>query len=241
MASDDASRLGARISIRRPKSALFEQEVVVPLANTISRIKMSNTKTDTGRPADPYKEANRDDAPLAEKVEGLIKFIEKTKFCMFTTRIADNGQLVSRCMALAGKEHNGVDLIFHANNESGKLSDLRSDDDINLGFLNSSGEWASISGKATVVNDTEEVKKHYSPALKAWLGDLGDGKHDGGPEDPRICLIKVKTITAQYAVSRRGIVGSAIEFAKGVTSGEVPSVNKLRYLEEADIQQWRAK
>jgi hypothetical protein len=64
---------------------------------------MSNTSTDTGRPADPYKEVNKDDAPLVEKVEGLIKFIEKAKFCMFTTRIASTGQLVSRCMALAGK------------------------------------------------------------------------------------------------------------------------------------------
>jgi general stress protein 26 len=148
---------------------------------------------------------------------------------------------INPCPTKAGltkiQEHNGVDLIFHANNESGKLSDLRSDDDTNLGFLNSSGEWASISGRATVVNDTEEVKKHYSPALKAWMGDLGDGIHDGGPEDPRICLIKVKAITAQYAVSRRGIIGSAIEFAKGVTTGEVPNVNKLRYLEEAEIQQ----
>lgn len=35
------------------------------------------------------------------------------------------------------------------------------------------------------------VRNQYSPALKAWLGDLGDGKHDGGPEDPRISVIKV--------------------------------------------------
>jgi len=201
---------------------------------------MSNTQTDIGKPADPYKEANRDDAPLAEKVEDLIKFVERNKFCMFTTRIASSGLLVSRCMALAGKENN-IDLIFHANNDSGKLNDLKSDDDTNLGFLNSSGEWASISGKATIVNNQEEVKKWYSPALKAWMGDLGDGKHDGGPNDPRICLIKIKTVTAQYAIARRSIIGGAIEFAKGVATGEVPVVNKLRALDEAEIQQWRSK
>jgi hypothetical protein len=40
--------------------------------------------------------------PLTEKVQDLVKFIEKCKFCMMTTRIASSGLLVSRCMALAG-------------------------------------------------------------------------------------------------------------------------------------------
>jgi hypothetical protein len=90
------------------------------------------------------------------------------------------------------------------------------------------------------VTDREEVRKHYSQALKAWMGDLGDGKHDGGPEDPRICLIKVKAITIQYATSRKGVIGSAIEFAKGVASGEPPAVNKLRYLSEEELQQCKS-
>jgi len=119
-------------------------------------------------------------------------------------------------------------LVFHANVESGKTDDLKADSDINLGFLNSYGEWASISGKAEVVTDRGQVEKFYSESLKAWIGDLGDGKHDGGPQDPRICLIKVKTITAQYAVAKKGVIGSTIEYAKGVVQGNPPSINKLR-------------
>ena len=69
------------------------------------------------------------------------------------------------------------------------------------------------------------------------MGDLGDGKHDGGPNDPRICVIKVKAITAQYAVSNRTAIGGVIEFAKGVATGEAPSVNKLRYIDEQDLKQ----
>jgi len=204
---------------------------------------MSYSNTDTGgKAADPYKQKNLDSgATLEESITDLGTFVDRQKFCMMTTRIADSGLLVSRCMALAAKENNGVDFIFHANSESGKTDDLKSDSDINLGFLASSGEWASISGKADIVTDREAVKKHYSPALKAWLGDLGDGKHDGGPEDPRIVLIKVKTVTAQYAISRRTMIGGVIELAKGVVTGEAPSVNKLRQLSEAEIQQWRSK
>jgi len=203
---------------------------------------MSFSNADTGsKPSDPYKQKNIDDASLKDKVEDLVAFAEKSKFCMMTTRIADSGLLVSRCMALAAKEGNGIDLLFHANSESGKTDDLKSDDHINLSFLNSSGEWASISGHADIITDRSAVKKYYTPSLKAWLGDLEDGKHDGGPEDPRIILIKVKATTAQYAISKKTIVGSAFEVAKGAVTGEAAGVNKLRYLSQEDLQQWRAK
>jgi hypothetical protein len=65
---------------------------------------MSFSNTDTGsKPADPYKQQNLDHASLKDKVEDLVSFAEKQKFCMMTTRIADSGLLVSRCMALAAK------------------------------------------------------------------------------------------------------------------------------------------
>lgn len=111
---------------------------------------------------------------------------------------------------------------------------------MNLGFLNSSGEWASISGTAKIETSRELVKKYYSSALKAWIGDLGDGKHDGGPEDPRIVLIRVSANTAQYAVSKKTSIGAFVEVSKSAATGEPPSVNKLRQLSEQEIQQWRS-
>ncbi|KAL1310817.1 hypothetical protein AAFC00_001054 [Neodothiora populina] len=203
---------------------------------------MSFSNADTGnKAADPYTEKNLEHPDtLKEKVGDLIAFVDKCKFCMMTTRIAESGLLVSRCMALAAKEGNGIDLIFHTNSESGKTDDLEGDSDINISFINPSGEWASISGKASLETDREKVRKYYSPALKAWLGDLGDGKHDGGPEDPRIMLIKVNAKTAQYAISRRTAVGGLVEFAKGVATGEAAQVNKLRHLDEKEILQWRS-
>lgn len=131
-------------------------------------------------------------------------------------------------------------MIFHANSESGKTDDLATHPEVNLGFLTNSGEWASLSGKATVETDREKVRKYYSPALKAWLGDLGDGKHDGGPEDPRVILIKVSAKTIQYATSQKTVVGQGVEVVKGIVTGEAAGVNKLRYLSESEIQQWRS-
>lgn len=97
-----------------------------------------------------------------------------------------------------------------------------------------------MSGDAKIVTDREAVRKYYSPTLKAWVGDLGDGKHDGGPEDPRIVVIKVVSKTVQYAVSRNTAIGGAFELAKGVVTGEAPAVNKLRHLSESELQQARS-
>ncbi|KAL8842922.1 MAG: hypothetical protein Q9170_000326 [Blastenia crenularia] len=201
---------------------------------------MSYSNTDTGsNPADPYKATNKTEPALKEKIEDLTNFISSCKFGMMTTRIESTGLLASRCMALAAKEGGGIDLLFHTNTESGKTDDLKSDSTINIAFLDSEGQWASVSGEASIVTDRETVRKYYSPTLKAWLGDLGDGTHDGGPEDPRIGVIKVNAKTATYAISAKGMIGRGIEVAKGTVTGQAPNVNKLREINEDEIQEWR--
>lgn len=220
------------------------------------------SNTDTGsKNADPYTQKNLEDPSLKEKVEDLLDFVDKTKFCLLTTQTADSDLLASRAMALAAKVHyltrptyqriteankhsqegHGFDLLFHTNTESGKTDDLKEHKSVNIGFITSSGDWASISGHATIETDRAVIRKHYSSALKAWIGDLGDGKHDGGPEDPRIGIIRVKANTAQYAIAKRTALGGIAELAKGIATGEAPSVNKLRQISEAEVQQWRAQ
>jgi hypothetical protein len=64
---------------------------------------MSFSNADTGsKPADPYTAKNKDEVSLKEKVEDLIHFADKQKFCLLTT-ITPEGQVATRCMALAGK------------------------------------------------------------------------------------------------------------------------------------------
>lgn len=64
---------------------------------------MSFSNADTGsKPADPYTEKNKQEPSLKEKIEDLGSFVDKTKFCLLTTKNTDGG-LASRAMALAGK------------------------------------------------------------------------------------------------------------------------------------------
>ncbi|KAL2133385.1 hypothetical protein VTI74DRAFT_2473 [Chaetomium olivicolor] len=190
---------------------------------------------------DPYKEANLEtDVSLEQKIRDLSGFMTHCKFGMMTTRDAASGNLVSRCMALAALETGGIDLLFHTNTESGKTDNLASDSHINIGFLNNSGEWASVSGTANVITDRSLVKKYHSQHLKAWLGDLGDGVHDGSENDPRIGIIRVKMKTAHYAISHKTIIGQMAEIAQGVVTGKPAAVNKLREISEAEVENWRA-
>ncbi|KAK0129232.1 BLI-3 blue-light-inducible Bli-3 protein [Cadophora gregata] len=227
--------------IPRLTASFLRTNTFQPRTFTKTTTKMSFSNTDTGsKTADPYTAKNKDETSIQEKVEDLSAFVKACKFGMMTTRDGSSGALVSRCMALAAQETGGIDLIFHTNTESGKTNDIDSDSHINISFLNSSGEWASVSGKASILTDRSVVKKYYSPTLKAWLGDLGDGKHDGSENDPRIGVIRVEAVTATYAVVRKNAVSRAAEMAQGVITGKAPAVNKLRELSEQDIATWRS-
>ncbi|KAJ5774809.1 FMN-binding split barrel-like protein [Penicillium paradoxum] len=198
--------------------------------------------TNTGNhPVDPYKTKNFEDPPLAQKIEDLTNFISEVKFGMLTTKQSEGDYLASRCMALAAKENGGIDLIFHTNLFSGKTMDLTvHPQETNMSFLDPvSGAWASISGTASVIGDSAIVEKYYSPALKAWIGDMGDGVHDGGPTDPRIGVIKLEAKLATHVVAHKGILGRAVDTVKGAVQGNVPSFNGIRELSLQELAEWR--
>jgi hypothetical protein len=84
------------------------------------------------------------------------------------------------------------------------------------------------------------VRKYYSPSLKAWVGDLGDGVHDGGPEDPRIAIIKIRAVSATYALQRGTAMSRGLEMAKGALTGHTAHNVKLRDITEEEFEQYRA-
>jgi general stress protein 26 len=95
---------------------------------------------------------------------------------------------------MAVAKRTGPDFLFLANNHSQKFKDLEKVKDCNVSFQNSTNQdWISVSGEAvTTSNDDPRIKEVYSKAAGSWFGDLGDGVHTGGPEDPRMSLIEIK-------------------------------------------------
>ncbi|KFY94793.1 hypothetical protein V500_03058 [Pseudogymnoascus sp. VKM F-4518 (FW-2643)] len=196
---------------------------------------MSAPTTPTYHHTDPYKERNVDNTNLSDKVVTLTTFIQTHKYGMLTTRNANSGMLTSRCMALAGTEKNGADLLFHTNTDSGKMSDLASDSHVNVSFMDAEGEWASLSGLVEMLG-RDAVKKLYAPELRAWMGDLGDGECNGGPDDPRLGVIKVTVLTATYSVLRAEC-GRQVE--EGVKTGKMPCVVRLGEIGKEEVEEWR--
>lgn len=101
---------------------------------------------------------------------------------------------------------------------------MAKDPRVNVSFLDpAAGQWASVFGTASVVDDRDQVRKYYSPALKNWFGDLGNGTNDGGPNDPRIGIIKVHAESVAYAIVEPGMLGKDVctfLIHRNVTRGE---------------------
>ena len=181
------------------------------------------------------KDPDRDEnVPTEKKLSDLYDLIDGIEVAMFTTRRAD-GHLVSRPMQTQERT-SGVDLWFMTNVETHKLDELMADPHVNLAYYNnSSREWVSVSGVATVSTDRELVRELYQPDWKAWIGDEG-GERDGSPDDPRIALILVEAESVTYMKVTKPRPVVLFEVAKAIITGEPPKVGSLRTVTEREIQ-----
>ncbi len=130
--------------------------------------------------------------------------------------------------------------MFTTNTESHKTDELAADASTNVSFCDGSGQWASFAGDAAVDAGRGAVARYYGPALRAWLGDLGDGVRDGSERDPRIGVIRVRTRSVTYALTDKTVLGRAVEVARGTLTGEVAGVNRLREISEDEVLRWRS-
>jgi general stress protein 26 len=185
--------------------------------------------------ADKAVEKNRDENVSTEKkLDDLYKLIDGIEIAMFTTRRPD-GHLVTRPMQTQEREA-GVDLWFMTNIETHKLDDLMNDPHVNLAYYNnSSREWVSVAGLATVSTDLELVRELYKPDWKAWLGNDG-GDRDGSPNDPRIALILVEAESVTYMKVTKPKPVVLFEVAKAMLTGSPPKVGSIRNVTEREIQ-----
>ncbi|KAI9796714.1 MAG: hypothetical protein M1835_003295 [Candelina submexicana] len=176
--------------------------------------------------------------PKHEQIEEFYKTVDGLKVGLLSTNRPGIGP-VARSMAIAQRK--GPDFYFLANKHSQKFKDLDNDKTVQITFQNSSSQdWASVTGEATLAShDTPKVKDLYSPTMKAWFGDLGDGVHNGTADDPRMAVIEVTSKFIVYWKSTVGTLGFLKEVGVGALKGEVAQTGITRHLEEADIKHAR--
>ncbi|KAI9734339.1 MAG: hypothetical protein M1834_002445 [Cirrosporium novae-zelandiae] len=175
---------------------------------------------------------------MNEQIMDLYKTIDGVKVGLLTTLRKDIGP-VSRSMTIAKRL--GPDFLFIANAHSQKFEDLESDRTVQVTFQdNKSQDWVSVTGVATVASNADpRIKTLYNSGLKAWFGDLGDGIHNGGPEDPRMSLIEVKARYVVYWKSTVGTLGLMKEVGMASLTGQVAKTGVLRELGETDLEHAR--
>lgn len=178
---------------------------------------------------------NRDDAVSVEKkLSDLYDLIDGIEIAMLTTRRAD-GHLVSRPMAVQ-KRTAGTDLWFMTDDETHKLDELAHDPHVNVAFYKDrTREWVSVSGRAILSKNKDLIHGLYARDWKAWLGDQG-GSRDGGPDDPRICLILVEADRIVYGKKDRPTPIVLWEVAKAMITGNPPEVADLREVGRREIE-----
>ncbi|KAI0141527.1 hypothetical protein GGR57DRAFT_509177 [Xylariaceae sp. FL1272] len=179
------------------------------------------------------------DTPLHQQFTDFYDLQKDLNIVLLTT-LRPNVGPVSRAMAVAKRV--GPDFLFLANYHSKKFEDLSHDKTVEVAFLNTSGnyDWASVTGEAVVArNDDPRIKELWNKQIRAWFGDLGDGVHDGGPDDPRMALIEVKSKYIRYWKSTTGTLGYIKETTVASVTGQVAQTGVLREMGAEDIQKAR--
>jgi general stress protein 26 len=152
----------------------------------------------------------RSDAEAKRKVWDMIKDIE---VAMMVTQ-DDQGHFRGRPMRAVNREFDGV-LWFFATAGSPVSGEAASDGRVLLAYADPrSQNYVAVSGSAEVVKDVAQQKQMWSEPLRVWF--------PGGPEDPKVSLIRVECEGAEYWDSPSSTLVHAYGYLKAVTTGKPP-------------------
>ena len=130
---------------------------------------------------------------------------------------------------------NVADLWFVTSVETHKVDELEADPHVSLGYYNdSTQEWVSVSGMATLTQDRDMLHELYQRDWKAWFPDEG-GNKDGGPDDPRLALIFVDAHSVVYMKAKHTRPVQLYEIAKGIITGSQPDVGRTEKLKPHEL------
>lgn len=143
-----------------------------------------------------------------DPVKTLLAKLEDTGVCMLST--IHDGRIHSRPMALQEVDDDHA-LWFLTRLSTPKIEDTSGGQPVNV-TVAEKGFWASVSGTASVVRDTERQQRYWSKATESFYGDAS-------PDDPQIVLLRVEPDTAEYWDSP-GLAATAFEMVRGKVTGQ---------------------
>jgi general stress protein 26 len=151
--------------------------------------------------------------PTVEEIEKVSKLIESARIALVTS-VGEEGQLVSRPLAMQQREFDGT-LWFFTQDPSPKTEQVAANNQVNVALQVDDG-WVSIAGTATVSKDPAMIDELWNKAAEAWF--------ENGKDDPTVALLKVKADTAEYWSIESNKLVSAVKYAKAIVTGGRPDV-----------------
>ncbi len=149
------------------------------------------------------------DVSRADGIAKIAELMKDIRIAMFVT-IDEHGRPRSRPMATQDAPFDGT-IWFLTDKDAAKLSDIHRDKRVNLAYASTSSEsYLSVSGEAEVVDDRAKIREFWSPFLKSWFD---------GPDDPRIRVLRITAVEAEYWDTPGGKIASLISLVKGAVTG----------------------
>jgi general stress protein 26 len=154
----------------------------------------------------------QDPVTTPEERQALFEKIEKVRFAMVTTAMAD-GSLASRPMTLQGVDGDGTMWFFtSASTQLG--DDVNRDERVNVAFADTGDDfYLSATGSAWFVDDLEKIEALWGVMAAAWFD---------GPTDPNLWLLRVKPDRIDYWKSGAGKVLQMVAMAKAALTNTRP-------------------
>lgn len=172
------------------------------------------------------KRRAREEEKEPGSLDELWALVEGIEIAMLTTQRAD-GHLVSRPMATQ-KRASGADFWFVTTEDLPKVGEISDEPRVNLSYYKDrTREWVSISGEAHVSRDRSKIRELWAPDWKMWMSD-GGGTHDGGPDDPRLVLIGVRAVSAQYLTLDKPQALVLFDIVKSKVTGRTPEMGQVK-------------
>jgi general stress protein 26 len=152
-----------------------------------------------------------------DSTDRVWDLIEKVGVCMLTTRFP--GGLRARPVEARPDRAAGL-ILFVTDLRSGKEHEIEAEHDVGLVFIDSKDKaYLSITATAQVLQDHAKARDIWKTTDDLWWK---------GPDDPNVCVLRVRPLTAELWDGPSSKAVAMYEFAKARLTGEKPNLGENR-------------
>jgi general stress protein 26 len=150
-------------------------------------------------------------------IDRVWDIIEKVGVCMLVTPFA--GGLRGRPLEARPERDTGL-IWFVTDRNSSKEQEIEAEHDVCLVFIDAKEKaYLSITARAQVRSDHAKAAEIWKTTDNAWWN---------GPDDPDVCVLRVRPLTAELWDGPASAAVAAFELAKARVTGEEPNLGENR-------------